>query len=173
MEEEKRKAYSEVVEILKLIDDEKMLEAIPFEVVKLIKCNADPTYKPEISKEIPIENQNLKDETYRILAWIASKYWDENIEEIKNDDTCQIDMCEVQKENQNVIENTNEKLSNIDNSSENTEKINIIDANINNEINNLPMIIEENWFEKVKNKIINFFKKVLFKNKKELEEGIN
>ena len=39
MEEEKRKAYSEVVEILKLIEDEKALEAIPFEVIELIKKN--------------------------------------------------------------------------------------------------------------------------------------
>ena len=80
MDEEKRKAYSEVVEILKQINNEEMMEKIPFEVIELIKSNSDPTYKPEIRKDIPLENQNLKNETYSIMAWIANKYWGENIE---------------------------------------------------------------------------------------------
>ena len=80
MEEEKRKAYSEVVEVLKLIENEKKIEQIPFEVIQLIKANSDPTYKPNISKEIPLEEQKLKDETYSILGWIASKYWGEKVE---------------------------------------------------------------------------------------------
>ena len=50
MEEEKRKAYSEVVEILKLIEDENRIEKIPFEVIELIKKNSDPEYKPIIDK---------------------------------------------------------------------------------------------------------------------------
>ena len=78
MEEEKRKAYSEVVEILKLIDDEKRIEKIPFEVIELIKRNSDPEYRPRIDKEKPLEDQNLKKETYSIIGWIASKYWNES-----------------------------------------------------------------------------------------------
>ena len=78
MEEEKKKAYSEVVEILKLIDNEEKIEKIPFEVIQLIKNNSDPSYKPTIDKDKPLEEQNLKDETYSIIAWIANKYWNEN-----------------------------------------------------------------------------------------------
>ncbi len=85
MEEEKKKAYSEVVEILKLIEDEEKIEKIPYEVVELIKRNSDPTYKPEISKEIPIEDQNLRNETYAILGWLANKYWGETVYEIKEE----------------------------------------------------------------------------------------
>ena len=80
MEEEKKKAYSEVVEILKLIDNEEKIEKIPFEVIQLIKNNSDPSYKPTIDKDKPLEEQNLKDETYSIIAWIANKYWNENID---------------------------------------------------------------------------------------------
>ena len=80
MDEEKRKAYSEVVEVLKLIDDEQKMEKIPFEVIEMIKLNSDPTYKPKISKEIPFEEQNLSKQTYAILAWLASKYWGEEFE---------------------------------------------------------------------------------------------
>ncbi|MBR0427243.1 MAG: hypothetical protein IJK18_03485 [Clostridia bacterium] len=79
MEEEKKKAYSEVVEILKLIDNEEKIEKIPFEVIELIKNNSEPSYKPTIDKDKPLEEQNLRDETYSILAWIANKYWNENI----------------------------------------------------------------------------------------------
>ena len=79
MEEEKKKAYSEVVEILKLIDNEEKIEKIPFEVIELIKNNSDPSYKPTIDIDKPLEEQSLKDETYSIIAWIANKYWNENI----------------------------------------------------------------------------------------------
>lgn len=90
MEEEKKKAYSEVVEILKLIDNEEKIEKIPFEVIQLIKNNSDPSYKPTIDKDKPLEEQNLKDETYSIIAWIANKYWNENITiEQNNSETIQ------------------------------------------------------------------------------------
>ena len=100
MNEEKRKAYSEVVEVLKLIDDEQKLETIPFELVQLIKGNADPTYKPEISKEIPLEEQNLMEETYRIIAWIASKYWGENIEKITEEKQNKIEKLKISLNNE-------------------------------------------------------------------------
>ena len=148
MNEEKRKAYSEVVEVLKLIDDEQKLETIPFEVVQLIKGNADPTYKPEISKEIPLEEQNLMEETYRIIAWIASKYWGENIEEITE---------EKQEENSNIQEIEEKEVR---------EEENIVEENI------LPIVVEEHkWFERIKMKVINFLKKLF--GKKELSEGVN
>ena len=148
MNEEKRKAYSEVVEVLKLIDDEQKLETIPFEVVQLIKGNADPTYKPEISKEIPLEEQNLMEETYRIIAWIASKYWGESIEEITE---------EKQEENSNVQEIEEKEVK---------EEENIAKENT------LPIVVEEHkWFEKIKMKVINFLKKLFGKNK--LGEGVN
>lgn len=155
MEEEKRKAYSEVVEVLKLIDDEKMLESIPFEVVQLIKGNADSTYKPEISKEIPLEEQNLMEETYRIIAWIASKYWGENIEKITEEKSDIVNENNVEE----IIEEKNETVE---------EK----ETEVKCEENVLPMIIKETkWYEKIKTKVINFLKK-LFK-KKELSEGVN
>ena len=48
MEENKKKAYSEIVEILKLIEDEEKLSKIPFEVIQMFKNNADSEYKPTI-----------------------------------------------------------------------------------------------------------------------------
>ena len=165
MEEEKRKAYSEVVEILKLIEKEKLLEKIPFEVIELIKSNADPTYKPNISKEIPIEDQNLRKETYSIMGWIASKYWDEepsidnNISEIKE---------------QNSTET--EELGNIENVEETTENV-IRNASVYNDIEpeclegrNLPVLVSDmSWYERIKIKVIRWFK-LLFRIKEENEK---
>ena len=81
-------AYSEVIEVLKLIENDEKLEKLPMEFVELIKNKSNPEYKPQISKEIPIEEQNLREETYAILAWIAQKYWNEKMFEkvyVEND----------------------------------------------------------------------------------------
>ena len=165
MEEEKRRAYSEVVEVLKLIDDEKKLETIPFEVVQLIKGNADPAYKPEISKEIPLEEQNLMDETYRIIAWIASKYWGEDIEEFTE---------EKAKEDNNISQNIDEiqsETNTLENIAEEQEESNVIENN--KEENILPILVNEmKWYEKIKIRVIKFLKKI-FGKKEYKEEGVN
>lgn len=72
-------AYSEVIEVLKLIESDEKLEKLPMEFVELIKNKSNPEYKPQISKDTPIEEQNLREETYAILAWIAQKYWNEKM----------------------------------------------------------------------------------------------
>ena len=184
MEEEKRKAYSEVVEILKLIEDEKALEAIPFEVIELIKKNADPTYRPNISKEIPIEEQNLRNETYSIMGWIANKYWgqdigNENIEESqKVEENSQVEHIEAVQENaqDSIQENTNntEQIENI-------EKVNIKEdkeVSVYNDIepeclegSNLPMLVDIKWYQRVKNQVIKIIRKLFrIKSKKEVTE---
>ena len=153
MEEEKRKAYSEVVEILKLIEDEKTLEAIPFEVIELIKKNADPEYKPNISKEIPIEEQNLRNETYSIMGWIANKYWGQNITAEPTEN--------IYSDEENI---QNEKIK------EDTE------VSVYNDIepeclegSNLPVLVDIKWYQRLKNQVIRIIRK-LFRIKSKEEE---
>ena len=174
MEEEKRKAYSEVVEILKLIEDEKALEAIPFEVIELIKKNADPTYRPNISKEIPIEEQNLRNETYSIMGWIANKYWgqefgNENVEETqKVEEKAQVENIETIQEN---TQNNTEQI-------ENTEKTETKEVSVYNDIepeclegSNLPMLVDIKWYQRLKNKVIKIIRKLFrIKSKEEVIE---
>ena len=184
MEEEKRKAYSEVVEILKLIEDEKALEAIPFEVIELIKKNADPTYRPNISKEIPIEEQNLKNETYSIMGWIANKYWgqeigNENVEESqKVEDNSQVEHIEAVKEN--AQDSIQEKTNNTE-QIENTEKVNMKEdkeVSVYNDIepeclegSNLPMLVDIKWYQRLKNQVIKIIRKLFrIKSKEEVIE---
>lgn len=125
MEEEKKKAYSEVVEILKLIDNEEKIEKIPFEVIQLIKNNSDPSYKPTIDKDKPLEEQNLKDETYSIIAWIANKYWNENIAMETNNSE------QIQTENISTASEHTETEEAVYNSMP-TEEESIVDINTNN-----------------------------------------
>lgn len=171
-EEEKKKAYSEVVEILKLIEDEERIEKIPFEVIELIKQNADPTYKPQISKEIPLEEQNLREQTYIILGWIASKYWGEAIIEAneKKESEIKVDVSQMQgrmegedqiqeeRRNAGVYNDIDPKILNAEPSKE-PEKLPILVSNLK-------------WYQKIKIEIIKLFK-FLFKIKREdNEEGV-
>lgn len=128
--EEISNAYSEVIEVLKIMDDDEKLEKLPMELVELIKKKANPEYKPQISKEIPIENQGLKDETYSIIAWIAKKYWHEQIFETK-------------KEIQEIVRVEND----ID-----LDILEFLDTT-----SNLPILYSDlNWYQKIKVKIIKF-----------------
>lgn len=142
--EENKNAYSEVIEILKLIEDEETLEKLPIEMLEVLKSKTNPEYKPVILKDVPLEEQNLQKETYSILAWISTKYLlddeeikQENIEDVKVEDECN-------KEEQAV---DNKKESNYENN------------------DNLPVLYKDmKWYQKIKIKIIEFFNR-LFKKK--------
>lgn len=169
MEEERKKAYSEVIEILKLVDDER-LEKIPFEFVQLIKANSDPQYKPKISKDISLDDQNLRDETYAILAWIANKYWGEEIystedfkekESIKNEEKEPEEVKKVEEKTESVKEIRNAGVYN-----------DIEPECLGDYGDKLPILTEElSWYKKLKAKIVKLFK-ILFRIKSE-KEGVN
>lgn len=165
MEEEKRKAYSEVVEILKLIDDEHRIEKIPFEVVELIKRNSDPLYKPNIEKDKPIEEQGLRNETYSILAWLAKKYWNEDFEvEIK-------DLTDIKKEE--IKENTKTISETVNNIEQRAAVYNDLEPKIIEyctEQEKLPILISDiKWYNIIKQKVINLLK-MLFRSKKDYKQ---
>ena len=136
MEKDNKNAYSEVIEILKLLDDEEKLEAMPIEMLEVLKSKANPEYKPQILKDIPLEEQNLQPETLSILSWIAMKYWKEEPE----------NMLGTEDTAKQETENINEEIEN----------------NCN-----LPMLHKDlKWYQKVKEKILEFFHKI-FKSRKE------
>lgn len=188
MEKEKRKAYSEVVEILKMVDEEK-LEKIPFEVVELIKNNTDPTYKPQISTEEPLENQNLREETYSIIAWIASKYWGENfISDKKQEDGEELQESRIK--NQTNIAQEETRVNEIQNvatiENEQHEERVIRNAAVYNDMDldalgenrlerdmSLPIAIYDlKWHQRIKIRIIEFIKRIFRGSKKNIKEGV-
>ena len=196
-EEEKRRAYSEIVEILKLIDDEEKLEKIPFEIIEMIKNNSDPTYKPQISKDIPLEHQNLSKTTYGILAWLSSKFWgednnkkdkyddkendDKNKEDVEEDSIDEDDIKDIDK-NQ---ENEEEKKQKDEKENEKEEKISaIVYSDLEPEFlekfekltekTNLPIALNTlSFYEKMIIKVIHFLRKIFKANHKNIKEGVN
>ena len=182
MEEEKKKAYSEVVEILKLIDNEEKIEKIPFEVIELIKNNSDPSYRPNIDTSKPLEEQGLRDETFSIMAWIASKYWGENLTE-EQSATEVIDNTSDIEYKSNVVGIEQNIASNVGMQNENTEKLNVEAAAYNDmepqlyehceNLDNLPMLVSETkWYVKIKQKVIKILK-MLFRGIKHTTEELN
>ena len=155
-----KKAYSEVIAVLRLVEDEEKLEKLPMEFLELIRSKADSTYMPILSKEIPIEEQGLRDETYSILAWIASKYWNE---EVYLDKTYEA-QDQNNKSNEEVIEQSNKN---------NDIKEVFVYTDIEEECleakevnSNLPILYKDlNWFEKIKIRVRLIFNKLFRKNR--------
>ena len=163
MNEENKNAYSEVIEILKLVDDEKKLEALPMEMLELLKSKVNPEYKPEISKDIPLDEQNLQPETYAILNWITQKYWNDEI--INTEGVSEKDTISKQQEASMIDEKIEEAVM--------TESS---DREIEQQENaNLPVLLDHlKWYEKIKIRIIEFFKRIFKKEKgNNAQEGNN
>ena len=161
--EDNKNAYSEVIEILKLIEDEKKLEALPMEMLELLKSKANPEYKPVINKEIPLDEQNLQLETFAILNWITQKYWNENLKQEDDESIKATDPIE-----EKTVGNT---LTDVDSTDiiQNTEEI----ENTENRATILPVLLNNlKWYEKIKIKIIELFNKIFKKrNSNETQEG--
>lgn len=86
MSAEIKKAYSEIYEILQLLGSE-FVDKIPNEFIEFIDKEKDNDYYPNIKKDIPLEEQNLFEDTINILAMLKLDYWCENEsekEELRN-----------------------------------------------------------------------------------------
>lgn len=77
-----RQAYSEVDEFLNLISN-KHRNKVPNELRRLFKEEKDTSYKKGIDVNLPIREQELKEETLAIIALLNLNYWcdDENEKE--------------------------------------------------------------------------------------------
>ena len=73
-------AYSEVYEILNLLD-EKYKEKVPDKVRKFFAEERLKDYKPEIDVNTPLIEQNLNRETIVLLAILNLNYWCDTPEE--------------------------------------------------------------------------------------------
>lgn len=75
-----KEAYSEIDEFLNLLDEEDR-NKVPEYLRKFFKDNKDLEYVKEIKKDIPIKEQNLKEETLALIALLNLKYWCDDEEE--------------------------------------------------------------------------------------------
>lgn len=77
-----RQAYSEIDEFLGLLSEEQRNE-IPKKLRDFFKEEKDQEYFKNIDKDIPIKDQNLKEETLAIIALLNLQYWCKDEEEKK------------------------------------------------------------------------------------------
>lgn len=147
MENNLKTAYSEIYEILNLIDNEHT-NKIPIKVKELIINEKDSSFRPNILTNIPLEKQKLQKETFTILTILYLNYW-----------------CESESEKQEIINLCNnvdilnrEKYS-YDNLFKKNKKIAI--QEVIEEKNNSLVEYKESIFAKILNRI----KKIFLKNK--------
>ena len=74
MSDKINKAYSEVYEILQLLDDE-FISKLPKKFIEFIEKEKDNEYITNINPQIPLEEQNLLADTVNILAMLKLDYW--------------------------------------------------------------------------------------------------
>ena len=82
MEEDRRNAYTEVIEILKNMD-RKLVMKIPIEIVKTIKDNRNIEYKVKIDKNDIFNKKNISKRALNILGWLQINYLSEKDEKMK------------------------------------------------------------------------------------------
>lgn len=77
-----RQAYSEIDEFLELLSEDQRNE-IPKRLREFFKEEKDKGYYKNIYANIPIKEQNLKEETLAIIASLNLQYWCKDEEEKK------------------------------------------------------------------------------------------
>ncbi len=143
MDNNYKKAYTEVLEVLKYVPNEE-IKKIPQEIIQALNKFSDKNYEYKINKSVPFENQILLDETKAILAVLFRDYWATNYQRE------QILISEKIEENKLNEELT--KKYNPNNLFKNRKKNNLVSSS---EI----IVYEEKWYKKFLKFIKKFFRK--------------
>lgn len=143
LKNERKEAYVEVLEVLKHMD-QKYVEKVPTKLKAFLKKNASKEYKFKLDKNIPFEEQILKQSTISILAMINYNYWCEDEEHKK---------YLLNKYNENEIKYQKTLM-------EKYSKENLFKKDENNYTNNVPQKYEKiKWYQKILDYIKKLFNK--------------
>ena len=144
-----RKAYSEIDEFLGLLTDEQR-NKIPQKLREFFKEEKDTTYIKGINPEVPIKNQDLKEETLGIIALLNLQYWCEDEKEKQR-------LKEVYAKNEKVYQEMLQVAFNPDDIFK--KKTQTIEKK-QEEVENKQMVAyKETFIKRIINKIKSFFKR--------------
>ena len=147
-----RQAYSEVDEFLGLVTEEEKNQ-IPKKLRDFFREERDINYHKNINPNIPIKEQNLKEETLAIIALLMIQYW-------YKDESKKQKLLEVLDENERKYQEELREKYNPDNIFKNKNQNNTFDEAVpeNEEISVGMQIVEykEPIFKRIVNKILNF-----------------
>ena len=142
MNENDKKAYSEVVTIMSEIEDE-YIQKIPRRVLETLEKSVLEDYKPTIEISKPLTEQNLNPKTFDILACLYLNYWCENEEEKKS-------LLNIYSENEKKEKEKYEI---------NFSKNRLDKKETKGDETQILVTEEKKWFKKIFEKIYSFFKK--------------
>ncbi|MCL2382848.1 MAG: hypothetical protein FWC79_01425 [Oscillospiraceae bacterium] len=74
MNDRTKSAYAEVVTIINLLDVN-FRDKIPSKLMEVFENEKDPNHVKEIDPDVPLEEQNLLQETIDVLALLKLNYW--------------------------------------------------------------------------------------------------
>lgn len=142
-----RQAYSEIDEFLGLLSEEQR-NGIPKKLRDFFKEEKDIEYIKNIDKDIPIKDQNLKEETLAIIALLNLQYWCKDEEEKKR-------LQEIYAQNEKEYQDMLYEKYNPNDIFKKKDETTIENKN---EIKENMQIIEykEPMFRRIINKILNF-----------------
>ncbi len=148
-DKETRVAYAEIISFINLLPQDKQ-EKIPKNIIEYFKEEMDKDSKRELTTDISLENQNLKNATWDLIAILYLKYLCEDEEEKK-------ELEQIYAENERKYREEIKEKYNPEKILENRGKKN---TEQQDEVKNLPIEIKkENFIQK----IIKFINKLFHK----------
>lgn len=145
-------ALTEVDAIIQMMPEEENLK-IPNEFKNFIKSRKSNDYIPNIKKDIPLYQQNLKKDTKTICSLIYRSYLcpkDKKMELENNDRTILLQKEQELREKYNPDNIFKNKAKNLETLKEQPEVI---------ENTSLVEYKEEKWYQKIFKKLINIFRR--------------
>lgn len=150
--QEQAYAYAEILEILSFTNPQ-LTKKIPKQLIKIFKDNASSIYKYHLNRTVPLEDQDISQETAALLTLISLNYWCETEDE-KNE------IRKILSENERKLnEEIKEKYhpDKIFNNYSSQVSIQVQETNediITNTSSNLPIDINQiPWYKKILVKI--------------------
>lgn len=143
-------AYSEVYEIINLMSYD-LRSKIPSKFINLIMTQKDENYIPQIARNIPLEEQNLREETISILAYLKLNCFCDN-EEKKQ-------FMKMLNENERKYQEELRDKYNPDDlfKKDNVEQYENTKREVTNQDMQMIRYQKESFFVKIFNKLKNFF----------------
>ena len=143
-----RIAYAEIDSFIELLPKEEK-EKIPSKLKQYFKAEKDKETTKKLSMDIPIEEQNLQEETWNLIAMVYLKYLCEDGKEKK-------ELEQIYDENEKKYREEMKEKYNPEKILENRGKKNIVQQ----EEKNLPIKVQK---ESIIQKIIKFINKLFHK----------
>ncbi len=157
-------AFAELLEILSYMEEEDV-NKVPQKLMDIFKENADKEYQNHIDIDIPLEEQNISEDTTALLGMLAVNYWCSTEEEKQM-------LLEAYEENEKAYQESLREKYNPDAIFDNTKTISTTETadfeskETSNIQSNLPIDYQAfPWYKKVFTNIRNFVYKLLHKGK--------